>query len=449
MHPVRSFIMKWGFPGTADAIFGLTKHGTDVKTEVLAGTVTFMTMAYIIVVNPAILVAAGIPFGPSMVVTILSAIFGTLIMGVYANRPFAIAPYMGENAFVAYTVCGVLGYSWQTAIGAVFISGILLLILTVAGGRKLMSEAVPQNLKYSFSVGIGLFITFIGLVNTGIVVPANGGGVPVMVGALASPEVMLAIFGFLLMSALLIRKVKGAILIGMIATSFLAFVMGIAKAPEAYFSMPPDITPILFQLDITGALSWGFFAVILTMFTMDFLDTMGGLIGISAQAGFLDENGNLPEIEKPFLADALATIFGALAGTSTTGTFMESAAGIQVGGRTGLTAVVVALLFAAALFFSPVISAIPAAATGSALIVVGLFMLESVTKIDFSDYSEFIPSFAVIALMSFTYNIGVGLCSGFVLYPLFKIIKGEYKEIPPAGWMFFALCLMFFIFYPY
>ncbi|MCK4270502.1 MAG: NCS2 family permease, partial [Methanogenium sp.] len=259
--------MKWGFSGTADAIFGLTKHGTDVKTEVLAGTVTFMTMAYIIVVNPAILVAAGIPFGPSMVATILSAIFGTLIMGVYANRPFAIAPYMGENAFVAYTVCGVLGYSWQTAIGAVFISGILLLILTVAGGRKLMSEAVPQNLKYSFSVGIGLFITFIGLVNTGIVVPANGGGVPVMVGALASPEVMLAIFGFLLISALLIRKVKGAILIGMIATSFLAFVMGTAKAPEAYFSMPLDITPILFQLDITGALSWGFFAVILTMFT--------------------------------------------------------------------------------------------------------------------------------------------------------------------------------------
>jgi len=406
-------------------------------------------MAYIIVVNPAILLAAGIPFGPSMVATILSAIFGTLVMGLYANRPFAIAPYMGENAFVAYTVCGVLGYPWQTALGAVFISGVLLVILTLAGGRTFMSRAVPMNLKYSFSVGIGLFITFIGLVNSGLVVRGAEGGGPVMVGALNTPGVMLAVFGFLLISLLLIRNVRGAILIGIITTSFLGFVTGIAEAPETLFSMPPDITPILFQLDITGAISWGFFAVILTMFTMDFLDTMGGLIGISAQAGLLDENGDLPEIEKPFLADALATVFGALVGTTTTGTFMESAAGTQVGGRTGLTAVVVALLFGIGLFFSPLLSAIPVAATSSALMVVGLFMLKPVTEIDFSDYSEVIPAFAVIALMSFTYNIGVGLCSGFVLYPLFKLAKGKQNEVQPAGWILFGLCLLFFIFYPY
>ncbi|KAF5410173.1 MAG: hypothetical protein C5S43_05130 [Candidatus Methanocomedens sp.] len=428
--------------------FKLKEHGTNIKTEIIAGFATFMTMAYIIVVNPAILEAAGIPFGPSMVATIISAIFGTLIMGIYANRPFAIAPYMGENAFVAYTVVGVLGYSWQTALGAVFISGVLFTVLTITGARGLMVKAIPNNLKYSFAVGIGLFITFIGLVNAGIVI-LGVEGAPVHVGVLNAPGVVLAIFGFILMGALLIKRIKGAILIGIIVTAVLAFATGFANTPAKLVSMPPDIAPIFLQLDIAGALSWGFFSVILTMFTMDLLDTMGTLVGASARAGFLDKDGNLPEIEKPMLADSLATMFGAVVGTTTTGTFIESATGIEEGGRTGLTAVVVAALFALGLFLSPLFSAIPPVATAPALIIVGLLMISPIKNIDFEDYTEVIPAFAVIVLMSFTYNIGVGLCGGFVLFPLVKAIDGKYKEIQPAAWVLFVLCLLFFIFYPY
>lgn len=428
--------------------FQLKEHGTDVKTEVMAGLVTFMTMAYIIIVNPAILKAAGIPFGPSMVATILSAIFGTLLMGVYAKRPFAIAPYMGENAFVAYTVCGVLGYSWQTALGAVFISGVLFTILTLSGARALLAKAVPMNLKYSFAVGIGLFITFIGLVNSGIVVLGTEGA-PLHVGALNSKGVVLAIFGFILIAALMIRRLKGAILIGIIVTTLVGFVIGVAEAPAQWVSMPPSIAPLFLKMDIFGALNWSFFAVLLTMFTMDFLDTLGTLLGVSARAGLLDEDGNLPEIEKPMLADALATVFGAAVGTTTTGAYIESAAGIEEGGKTGLTAVVVAALFALGLFFAPFFGAIPAAATAPALIIVGLLMMSPITKIDFNDYTEVIPAFAVIILMSFTYNIGVGLCGGFVLFPLVKVIGGRYKEVYPAAWVLFALCLLFFVFYPY
>ncbi|MBN1431229.1 MAG: NCS2 family permease [Methanomicrobiaceae archaeon] len=428
--------------------FKLKEHNSTIKTEFTAGVVTFMTMAYIIAVNPAILLAAGIPFGPSVAATIITAIFGTVIMGVYANRPFAIAPYMGENAFIAYTVCGVLGYSWQTALGAVFISGILLTVLTIARGRTIMCEAVPENLKYSFAAGIGLFITFVGLVNSKIV-ELGTEGAPVHVGDLNSPGVMLAIFGFILISVMELRKIRGAILFGIIIVSVIGFISGLTPYPEGVFSLPPDISPVFFQLDIAGAFSWGMFAVILTIFTMAFLDTMGGLIGVSAQAGFLDDEGNLPDIEKPFLADALSNIFAGLAGTTTSGAFMESATGVLAGGRTGLTALVVALLFGLSLFLTPLFAAIPAAATGPAMIMVGLIMMQPLVKINFTDYSEMIPAFAVIILMSFTYNIGVGICSGFILYPLFKIIAGKKEDINPYSWFLFSLCLLFFIFYPY
>lgn len=428
--------------------FRLKEHNTTIKTEFTAGSVTFMTMAYIIVVNPAILLAAGIPFEASVAATIFTAIFGTIIMGVYANRPFAIAPYMGENAFIAYTVCGVMGYSWQTAFGAVFISGIMLTILTVARGRTIMCEAVPETLKYSFAAGIGLFITFVGLVNSKIV-ELGTEGAPVHVGALNNPEVMLAVLGFFIISVMELRKIRGAILFGIIIVSVLGFVTGLAPYPDAMFSLPPDISPVFLQLDIIGALSWGMFAVILTIFTMAFLDTMGGLIGVSAQAGFLDDEGNLPEIEKPFLADAVSNIFAGLAGTTTSGAFMESASGVLAGGRTGLTALVVALLFALSLFLTPIFVSLPSAATGPAMIMVGLMMMRPVIKINFSDYSEMIPAFAVIILMSFTYNIGIGICSGFVLYPLFKITAGKKEEINPYSWLLFVMCLLFFIFYPY
>ncbi|MDO9325046.1 MAG: NCS2 family permease [Methanoregula sp.] len=428
--------------------FRLPEHGTTFRQEILAGLVTFMAIAYIIIVNPAILKSAGIPYEACMAATILSAAFGCVIMGAYANRPFAIASYMGENAFVAYTVVGVLHFPWQTALGAVFISGVLLSLLTLSGWRSIMSEAVPTSLKYSFAVGIGLFLAFLGFIESGIV-QIGSGSVPVEIGNLHSPTVLLAIFGFLLIGILLVRKVPAAILLGILATAALAFATGIAPVPTSIVSMPPDITPTFLQLDLAGVFTWGMFSVVLTLFTMAFLDTMGTLIGLSARAGFLDSSGNLPQVERPFLADALATTAGALLGTTTNGAFIESAGGIEQGGRTGLVAIVVGGLFLIALFFSPLFSSIPTFATGPALIIVGLMMLEPITRLDFSDYAEVIPSFTVIAMMSFTYNIGVGLCAGFVLWPVFAIVRGRIRTIPPACWALFALCLAFFVFYPY
>ncbi|MEE8597624.1 MAG: NCS2 family permease [bacterium] len=431
-----------------EKIFKLQEHGTNVKTEVIAGLTTFMTMAYIIIVNPAILEAAGIPKGPSMVATILSAFFGTLLMGVYAKRPFAIAPYMGENAFVAYTVVKILGYSWQTALGAIFIGGVLFTIITILKLRSWLANAIPKSLKYSFAVGIGLFLAFIGL-NEGGIVQVGVPGAPVRIGDIRSQAVLLAIAGILIIGILMVRKVKGSILIGILGTTFLAFILGIAKPPSQLVSLPPSLSPIFLKLNIVGALSWGFFAVILTVFIMDFVDTMGTLIGVSARAGFLDKNGNLPEIKKPMLADALATVFGALVGTTTAGTFIESAAGIEEGGRTGLTAVVTAFLFLICLFFAPLFTSIPPQAYGAALVIVGMMMISVVTKIDFKDFTELIPAFFVIILMSFTFNLGIGITAGFVLYPIFKVVTGKWKEIHPGLWVLFVLSVLFYIFYPY
>lgn len=428
--------------------FRLRDYETSVRQEVVAGLTTFVSMAYIIVVNPKILEAAGIPFGPSMVATIISAFFGTLLMGIYAKRPFAVAPYMGENAFIAFTVVKVLGYSWQTAIGAIFIGGVLFTILTLFGIRGWLADSIPEGLKIAFAVGIGLFLAFIGLNETGIValgVP----GAPVHVGDFHEATVLLGITGFLLIGFLMIRRVNGAILIGMITVTLLSFMLKTTPLPETWVSMPPDIRPILFQLDIMGALTWGFFAVILTVFVMDFVDTMGTLIGVSYRAGLLDEKGNLPEIEKPMLCDSLATVAGALLGTTTTGTYIESATGIQAGGRTGLTSVVTALMFLSALFFAPFFGAIPAYAYGPALIIVGILMLSPITRVKFDDMTEAIPVFSVIALMSFTYNLGVGMTAGFVLYPLVKTLAGRTREVPPGLWVLGVLSALFFVFYPY
>jgi len=428
--------------------FQFAQHKTSVTREVLAGLTTFTTMSYIVVVNPAILSAAGIPAGPSFVATVLAAVFGCALMGLYARRPFAIAPYMGENAFIAFTVCRQLGYKWQTALAAIFIAGALFVLLTVLRLRQWVVDAVPLSLRYSFAVGIGLFLTFIGLNQTGIValgVP----GAPVRSGNLTSAPVLVAIFGFLLLAVLVIRKVRGAILIGIVLTALVAFAAHTAPAPRHLVSLPPSIQPILWQLDFGGALSWRAFPVVLTIFIMAFVDTMGTLIGLSARAGFLDQDGNLPQIERPMLVDALATCFAPAIGTTTSGAFIESATGIEAGGRTGLTALVTAACFALTLFFAPFVTAIPAQAYGPALIIVGLFMLEPITRINFADYTESIPAFAVVALMCFTFNIAVGITAGFVLYPLCKLVSGKGAQIKAGLWVLTALSLLFFVFYPY
>jgi AGZA family xanthine/uracil permease-like MFS transporter len=434
--------------GYLHRFFSIPDHGTTIRREVIAGLVTFISISYIIIVNPAILRAAGIPYEACMAATILTAAFGCIVMGAYANRPFAIATYMGENAFVAYTVVGVLHYPWQTALGAVCVSGLLLSLLTLSGWRSVLSGAIPASLKYSFGAGIGLFLAFIGFVEAGIVVTGSG-SVPVEIGAIHSTAFRLAVCGFLLTAVLLVRRVPAAILLGILATAGIAFALGIAPVPASIVSLPPDIAPTLLQLDFSGVLSVGMFPVVLTLFTMAFLDTMGSLIGISARAGFLDSAGNLPQVERPFLADALATTVGALLGTTTNGVFVESAAGIEQGGRTGLVAVVAGGLFLLALFLSPLFAAIPSLATGPVLILVGFMMLEPVTRLDFSDYAEVIPALSVIAMMSFTYNLGVGMCAGFVLWPLFAVVRGRFRDIQPACWALFLLCLAFFVFYPY
>ncbi len=428
--------------------FGFDVLKTNFKNEVIGGATTFITMAYIIIVNPKILEAAGMPFEASMIATIISAFFGTLIMGIYAKRPFAIAPYMGENAFIAYTVVKVLGYSWQAALGAIFIGGVLFTILTVLNIRSWMANAIPVSLKISFAVGIGFFLTFIGLNTTGIVtlgVP----GAPLDIGDMTNPNIYFAIIGFLIIGFLMIRKVTGAILLGILITTILGYIFGVTPLPKDFVSLPPDISPVFLKLDIAGAFQWGFFSVILLVFIADFIDTMGTLIGVGYKAGLLDKEGNLPEIEKPFLADALATIAGSLLGTTTTGTYIESAAGISAGAKSGFASVVTAFLFLTALFFAPFFTSVPTYAYGSALILVGLLMISPIRNLDFDNLPEAIPAFLTIILMSFTYNLGVGLTAGLITYPITKIIAGEAKDITAGMWILFLLAVLFYGFYPY
>jgi adenine/guanine/hypoxanthine permease len=431
-----------------DQFFQLSSHHTTVRRDVVAGLTTFFTMAYIVAVNPAILKSAGMPADASLTATVLTAIVGTLLMGFYANRPFAIAPYMGENAFVAFTVVQALGYTWQSALGAVLLAGVLFVLLTLFRVRQWMVDAIPATLRCSYAVGIGLFLAFVGLNETGIVALGSPGA-PVRAGHLTSGSVLVAIFGFLLMTVLTIRRFPAAILTGVLVTALLAFVTGVAPAPTSWISRPPSLQPVLWKFDLHSTFTWGFFPVVLTIFVMAFVDTMGTLIGVSARAGLLDKDGNLPQIERPMMADALATTFAALVGTTTSGAYIESATGVEAGGRTGLTAVTTAFCFAGALFFAPFIAAIPAQAYGPALIFVGLLMLTPITRIPFDDLTELVPAFGVIALMTFTYNIGVGMTAGFVLYPLGKLVSGRAKEIRPALWVLTTLSLMFFVFYPY
>jgi adenine/guanine/hypoxanthine permease len=430
------------------AFFGFEAAGTNLRREVLAGVTTFVTMAYIVAVNPAILKAAGIPEGPSMVATVMTAIFGTLVMGLYANRPFAIAPYMGENAFVAYTVVRVLGFRWQAALGAVFIAGVLFTLLTVARVRQWIVEAVPPGLRFSFAAGIGLFLAFIGLNEAGIVT-LGVAAAPVRIGALNSAPAMVAIFGFVAIAMLTLWRVPGAILIGILLASAAAFALSVASLPPRWVSAPPSLAPILFKLDLSAAFGWGFFGVLLTIFVMALVDTMGTLVGVSERASLLDDHGHLPQIERPMMADALATTFAALVGTTTAGAFIESAAGVSVGGRTGMTAVVTAMLFGVSLFLAPTVTAIPPQAYGQALVIVGAMMIAPIRKIDFDDYTELLPAFAIISLMSFTYNIGAGITAGFVLYPWFKVAAGRGREIRPGLWVLNILSTLFFVFYPY
>jgi len=444
--------------------FEFEKYGTKMSTEIRAGITTFLTMSYIIVVNPAILSLAGvpgaegkgIPMAPGMMATIIAAMVGTLMMAFYAKRPIAIAPYMGENAFIAFTVVLTMGHTWQQALGAVFIGGVLFVVITALGLRSWLAYAVPKNLKYSFVVGIGLFLTFIGLMDTGIIAKSSAAGVPVELGDITSLPVLLSLITLVAMVALMILRVRGAILFSILGMTILGVILKAAGVdlagvaiPEKLVALPRGITEVAFKLDIPGALTVGFIPVLLTVFLMDFVDTMGTLIGVSERAGLLDENGDMPQIEKPMMADAVATVVGALAGTSTTGSFIESATGVEEGGRTGMTALVVALLFGLALFFTPVLTIVPAFAYGPALVVVGILMIGAVKKMDFDDLSELFPAFMTIVLMIFTYNLGIGITAGFVFYPITKAVAGKINEVNAGTWALFGISAVFYLMYGY
>ncbi|HEY3308175.1 MAG TPA: NCS2 family permease [Desulfuromonadaceae bacterium] len=427
--------------------FQFEHYKTSYRQETLAGITTFLTMAYIIIVNPAILANAGMPREPQVTATILAAVIGTVIMALWARRPFAIAPYMSENAFVAFVVVKGMGYTWQTALGAVFIAGVLFTVLTIFKVRSWLAVAIPMSLKASFAVGIGLFLTFIGLNETGLVV-LGVAGAPVKLGNLAQPPVLLALAGLTLVVVLLARRIHGALMIGIVATTLASIAMGITPLPERIVSLPPALTPILLKLDISGALDIHFLPVVMVIFIMAFLDTIGTLLGLSMRADLLDEHGNLPEIERPMLADALATMVAPLLGTTTTGAYIESAAGIEEGGRTGFSALVVAAFFALSLFLAPLFTIVPPHAYGIALIVIGSFMIRPVTHINFDDLTELIPAFLTIVLMIFTYNIGVGMTSGLIMYPLLKLFTGRHREVSAGMWVLAALSVVFFVFLP-
>lgn len=444
-----------------EKFFQLSARKTDVRTEVIAGITTFMTMAYILFVNPSILSVAGMDKNAVLLATAIGAGVVSIMMGLFVNYPIALAPGMGLNAFYTFTIVIGMGVSWQTALGAVFISGLVFILLTVVNVRQLLVEAMPASLKYAITVGIGLFITIIGLKISGImsirlslipptlekIVAAKGNGTPlyfetiIEMGKLIQPEVLLALTGLLLISVLMARQIKGSILIGIVATTLLGMMVGIVKVPTGFNPLAvPDFSRNAFlALDIKGALNMGLLTIIFVFTFVDLFDTMGTLVGTATKAGLMDEKGNFPGIGKAMLVDAVGTCFGAMIGTSTITSYVESTAGIGAGGRTGLTAVVTGILFFAALFFSPLVGLIPDAATSPALIIVGALMMESVRHIDFTDFTESLPAFLTIALMPFTYSIANGISAGIIMYPLLKLITGRGREV---HWVIYILAVL-------
>jgi AGZA family xanthine/uracil permease-like MFS transporter len=420
-----------------EEFFRLKEKGTDVKTELMAGLTTFMTMAYILFVNPDILSATGMPFGAIMTATAVSAGITTILMGLATNYPFALASGMGLNAMFAFAVAPIAG--WQAALGVVFISGILFFILSVFGVIDHIDAAIPASLKRATAAGIGLFIAFIGLQNAGIIVSDEA--TIVALGNLREPKTLLAIIGLLIMAILMAKKVRGSILLGILLTTVVSFFMGIQSVPTSLsdiFGAPASLAPIAFQIDFAGALKLGFMTVFAFAF-VDIFDTLGTLMGTGARAGFLDQEGRLPKIKEAMVVDAVGTILGAVVGTSTVTTYVESTAGVSEGGRSGLTAVTVGVLFLASLFISPLAGLVPSGATAPALIIVGVMMMGAVTAIDFTDFTEALPSFLTMLFMPMAYSIAHGIAAGFLSYPIVKLVAGRKNEV---HWFTYILALI-------
>ena len=426
-----------------EKLFGFDRNVTRVRTEVLAGITTFLTMAYILAVNPNILSATGMDKGALFTTTVVASAFATLLMAFYAKLPFGLAPGMGLNAFFAYTVCLTMGYTWQFALTAVLIEGLIFILLTVTNLRDKIVDAIPVTLKNAIGAGIGLFISFIGLQNAGIIV--NNDATLISMGNITSGTALLGMIGLVVTSLLLVKGVRGALLFGILITTLIGIPMGITKF-DGIFSTPPSIETIFWQFEWHNIFTKEMIVVVFTFLFVDMFDTIGTLVGVTTKAGMMDKNGKIPHLKQAFMVDAIGTTAGAMLGTSTITTFVESASGVGEGGRSGLTAFVTAVCFLLSLFFAPFFLSVPGAATAPVLILVGLMMMSSVLKVNFADYSEAIPAFICIIFMPLAYSISDGIVLGMISYVLINLLTGKYKKLTIGMYILAAIfVLKFFV----
>lgn len=422
-------------------LFGLNPKETNVKTEIMAGLTTFLTMAYILAVNPNILSATGMDRGALFSTTVLISAAATILMGLYAKLPFALAPGMGLNAFFAYTICLIMGYSWQFALTAVFLEGLIFILLTVTNVREKIVDIIPETLKKSISVGIGIYIAFIGLSSAEIVV--NNDATLVSIGDLSQGPALLCVIGIVLSSVLLIKKVPGALLIGIIVTTLIGIPLGVTQF-NGVMSTPPSVEPIFCKFEWTKIFTSEMFVIVFTLLFVDLFDTIGTLIGVATRAGMI-KNGKIPHLKQAFMVDALATTSGAIMGSSTVTTFVESAAGVEQGGRSGLTAFVCGLCFLVSLFFAPLFLSIPSAATAPVLVLVGVMMMSSVVEINFREYSEAIPAFICFVMMPLCYSISDGIVLGMLSYVIINLCAGKYNKLSIGMYILSAFFLLKFL----
>lgn len=421
--------------------FKLSQRGTTLSTEVVAGTTTFLTMVYIVIVNPAILSAAGMDFHGVFIATIVSSVVATLIMGVFGNYPIALAPGMGLNAYFAYSIVGGSGYTWQVALGAVFLAGVFFILLSLTKLRYTLIDAIPHSLKNAITAGIGLFITFIGLQNAKIIVDSPA--TLVTIGVLSEPMTLLTIVGLGITLLLMLYRVQGALFVGMLITAFISYFLNYIDLPQNILELPSGLSKTALQMDVSGVLSQGLYAIVFTFLLITLFDTTGTMLGVASQARLL-ENGKFPRVQGALLADAVGTTLGAVLGTSPTTAYAESSSGVAAGGRTGLTSVVTALLLGLTLFFAPlakILASIPAV-TAPALIIVGFFMMDGLRDVAWQDIEEGFPAFLTVVAMPLTYSIATGIGIGFIVYPILKLIRGKAKEVHPILFVFMVLFII-------
>jgi len=428
---------------TLERLFKLKSHGTNPKKELIAGLTTFVTMAYIILVNPQIMSAAGMDPGASFVGTCIAAAFACFAMGLYANWPVGLAPGMGLNAFFTFTVVIEMGYSWEVALGAVFLAGILFVIMSVTPLRRWMLDSIPMNLRVAMGSGVGLFVGFIGLKSGGLII-ANDSNF-LSLGDFSKTETVLAGLGFLLISVLSIRKVPGAIIVGVMVVTIAAMLFGLVQF-QGLVSMPPDLAPTFMKLDIMGSLDLTMVSIVISFLFVNLFDTAGTLLGVANRANLIDENGDVKNLDRALKADSTSSVVGAFFGCAPVTSYVESSAGVEAGGRTGLTAVVVGLLFLLAIFFSPLAAIVPAYATSGALIYVAILMLGGMEKLDWSDTTELVPSLIMVVMIPLTFSIANGIALGFISYVVIKVFVGEIKSVSSGAWFLFAIFVAKFIF---